>query len=107
MREWNDWDKWTFRENVYETIKARPEWADEAAHAIYVALRDNMEQLRKNQLDWEIVAKMALQKRLMNGNEQFLADKLEKLQPKAYQNWSKEWATLSKMAEKKGLKDGI
>ena len=99
--------EWDFRDHVYETIRQNPSWADAAIRTILNAMRDIMEQCRKDQLDWEVVAKMAMQKRLMNGNEQFLADKLENLQPRALHNWSKEWASLSKMAEKKGLKDGI
>jgi hypothetical protein len=45
--------------------------------AITTGLRDYANEARKERSDWEIIACMAMDRRLFNSNEKFLADKIE------------------------------
>lgn len=44
-------------------------------------------QARRDQVEWETIANMAMNKRLMDGNEMFLADKIEALNPRSSLKW--------------------
>jgi hypothetical protein len=46
-----------------------------------------VDQARRDQLDWEVIASMAVNNRLLGGNELFLADKIDVLKPRASLNW--------------------
>lgn len=45
--------------------------------AITTGLKDYANEARKERCDWEVIACMAMEKRLFNGHEKFLADKIE------------------------------
>ena len=46
-----------------------------------------LQQARQDQADWEIIANMAMNKRLLDGNELFIADKIDKLKDRASFRW--------------------
>jgi hypothetical protein len=47
--------------------------------AITTGLRDYANEARKERGEWEVIACMAMEKRLFNGNQKFLADKIESM----------------------------
>jgi len=63
------------------------------------------QQARRDQADWEIIANMAMNKRLLDGNELFIADKVDGLKDRASCRW--DWyieklrAIVAKKMEKK------
>ena len=63
------------------------------------------QQARRDQADWEIIANMAMNKRLLDGNELFIADKIDSLKERASFRW--DWyaeklrAIIAKKMEKK------
>jgi hypothetical protein len=61
---------------------------------------------RRDQADWEIIANMALNKRLLDGHELFIADKIESLKDRASCRWDWYVEKLRAIVErKKGKKD--
>ena len=63
------------------------------------------QQAQRDQADWEIIANMAMNKRLLDGNEMFIADKVDGLKDRASCRW--DWyieklrAIVAKKMEKK------
>lgn len=43
--------------------------------------------MRRDQADWEIIANMAMNKRLLDGNEMFIANKIDALKERACLRW--------------------
>jgi hypothetical protein len=61
---------------------------------------------RRDQADWEIIANMAMNKRLLDGNELFIADKIDALKDRATFRWDWYVEKLRAIVErKKGKKD--
>jgi len=61
---------------------------------------------RRDQADWEIIANMAMNKRLLDGNELFIADKIDALKDRATFRWDWYVEKLKAIIEKKkGKKD--
>lgn len=61
---------------------------------------------KRDQADWEIIANMALNKRLLDGHELFIADKIEKLKDRATFRWDWYVEKLRAIVErKKGKKN--
>ena len=56
---------------------------------------------RRDQADWEIIANMAMNKRLLDGNELFIADKIDKLKDRATFRWDWYVEKLRAIVEKK------
>ena len=64
-----------------------------------------VDQAKRDQVDWEVIASMAMNKRLMDGNELFLADKIDALKPRAAMNWGWYVDKLRGIVAKKQEKD--
>jgi hypothetical protein len=60
------------------------EWA---VKGITDGLQIAVKQAREDQLEWEIIANMAMNKRLLDGNELFIADKIEALKSRSCLRW--------------------
>jgi len=61
---------------------------------------------KRDQADWEIIANMAMNKRLLDGNELFIADKIDALKDRATFRWDWYVEKLRAIVErKKGKKD--
>jgi hypothetical protein len=56
---------------------------------------------RRDQADWEIIANMAMNKRLLDGNELFIADKIESLKDRASCRWDWYVEKLRAIVERK------
>ncbi len=56
---------------------------------------------RRDQADWEIIANMAMNKRLLDGNELFIADKIDGLKDRASCRWDWYVEKLRAIVEKK------
>jgi hypothetical protein len=56
---------------------------------------------RRDQADWEIIANMALNKRLLDGHELFIADKIESLKDRASCRWDWYVEKLRAIVERK------
>jgi hypothetical protein len=56
---------------------------------------------RRDQADWEIIANMALNKRLLDGNEMFIADKIDNLKDRATFRWDWYVEKLRAIVERK------
>ena len=63
----------------------------------------SVDQARRDQVDWEVIANMAMNKRLMDGKELFLADKIETLKPRSSLKW--DWC-IDKLREIVAKKQG-
>lgn len=72
---------------VCDTLKKDPELLGWVVKGMTDGMALSVEQARKDQLDWEIIANMAMNKRLMDGNELFLANKIDELKPRSCLNW--------------------
>ena len=90
---------------VSHAIEQDPEAIEWAIKGITDGLRIAAKQAREDQAGWEIIANMAMNKRLLDGNELFIADKIEKLKDRASFRW--DWyvdklrAIIAKKLEKK------
>jgi hypothetical protein len=56
---------------------------------------------RRDQADWEVIANMALNKRLLDGHELFIADKIDKLKDRASCRWDWYVEKLRAIVERK------
>ena len=56
---------------------------------------------RRDQADWEIIANMAMNKRLLDGNELFIADKIDALKDRASCRWDWYVEKLRAIVERK------
>ena len=59
---------------------------------------------RRDQADWEIIANMAMNKRLLDGHELFIADKIESLKDRASCRWDWYVEKLRAIVERKKAK---
>jgi hypothetical protein len=72
---------------VRDTLKQDPNLLKLVVKGISDGMALTVNQARQDQADWEMIASMAMNKRLMDGNELFLADKIDALKPRACLNW--------------------
>jgi len=72
---------------VSHAIEQDPEAIEWAIKGITDGLRIAAKQAREDQAGWEIIANMAMNKRLLDGNELFIADKIDKLKDRASFRW--------------------
>jgi hypothetical protein len=72
---------------VCDALKENPDLLGWVLKGITDGMALSVEQARKDQVDWEVIASMAMNKRLMDGNELFLADKIDELKPRSSLNW--------------------
>ena len=56
---------------------------------------------RRDQADWEVIANMAMNKRLLDGNELFIADKIDNLKDRASCRWDWYVEKLRAIVERK------
>jgi len=90
---------------VSYAIEQDPEAIEWAIKGITDGLRIAAKQAREDQAGWEIIANMAMNKRLLDGHELFIADKIDKLKDRATFRW--DWyveklrAIIAKKLEKK------
>ena len=90
---------------VSHAIEQDPEAIEWAIKGITDGLRIAAKQAREDQAGWEVIANMAMNKRLLDGHEMFIADKIDKLKDRASFRW--DWyveklrAIVAKKMEKK------
>ena len=72
---------------VQDTLKKKPDFLGWVLKGITDGMALSVEQAKKDQVDWETVANMAMNKRFMDGHELFLADKIEELNPRSSLKW--------------------
>jgi len=90
---------------VSHAIEQDPEAIEWAIKGITDGLRIAAKQAREDQAGWEVIANMAMNKRLLDGHELFIADKIESLKGRASFRW--DWyveklrAIVAKKMEKK------
>jgi len=101
----NEQEKAQFYLHVCRTVEKDPAAIEWAIKGINDGLRIAAEQARRDQADWEVIANMAMNKRLLDGHELFIADKIDKLKERASFRW--DWyveklrAIIAKKMEKK------
>jgi hypothetical protein len=84
----------------YQEVRKRSQDPDVMRQIIHVAIRgleDSANLLQKRAADMEVVASMAMNTRLFKGNENFLAQKLEKWQDQTSLRWDDQ---INKLKEK-------
>jgi len=68
---------------IYATVKQwmndQPDFAVFVINGLLDGLAANAQAARQDRSDWETIACMAMEKRLFNGHEGFLADKIESM----------------------------
>jgi len=90
---------------VSHAIEQDSEAIEWAIKGITDGLRIAAKQAREDQAGWEVIANMAMNKRLLDGNELFIADKIDSLKERASFRW--DWyaeklrAIIAKKMEKK------
>jgi hypothetical protein len=90
---------------VSHAIEQDPEAIEWAIKGITDGLRIAAKQAREDQAGWETVANMAMNKRLLDGHEMFIAEKIDGLNERSSFRW--DWyieklrAIVAKKMEKK------
>ena len=72
---------------VSHAIEQDSEAIEWAIKGITDGLRIAAKQAREDQAGWEVIANMAMNKRLLDGNELFIADKIDSLKERASFRW--------------------
>ena len=76
---------------IYTTVKQwmndQPEFAVFIINGLLDGLAANAQAARRERSDWETIACMAMEKRLFNGHEKFLADKIENMKSSNSIRW--------------------
>ena len=72
---------------VSHAIEQDPEAIEFAIKGLTDGLRIAAKQAREDQVSWEVIANMAMNKRLFDGHELFIADKIEALKDRASFRW--------------------
>lgn len=83
---------------VKQTVAADPDMAEYAITGLVDGLRRAAAQARKDQCDWEAVAMTALHGRMYNSGKGDLADRIERLAPRAAFDWSEVVSKMKKGA---------
>lgn len=83
----NEQEKLQFYLHVSRAIEKDPEAIEWAIKGITDGLQIAAKNARQDQGDWEIIANMAMNKRLLDGNEMFIADKIDSLKKRACLRW--------------------
>lgn len=92
--------------HVCRTVEKDSEAIEWAIKGITDGLRIAAEQARQDQADWEVIANMAMNKRLLDGHELFIADKIDRLKDRAAFRWDWYVEKLRAIVErKKGKKN--
>ena len=90
---------------VCDALKKDPELLGWVVKGMTDGMALSVDQARRDQADWEVIASMAMSKRLMDGNELFLADKIEALKPRSCLEWGWYVEKLRGIVAKKQEKD--
>ena len=89
---------------IYTTVKQwmndQPEFAVFIINGLLDGLAANAQAARRERSDWETIACMAMEKRLFNGNEKFLADKIENMKSSNSIRWDHTVEALRKKHRK-------
>jgi hypothetical protein len=64
---------------VHQWVMENPSSIGIITRAIADGAKDYAESTRKERVEWEIIASMVMEKRLFDGNENFLAEKIESM----------------------------
>ena len=79
------------REKIYFTVRDALKDHPYLLKWVVLGMSDGMSlavtQAKNDQCEWEVIASMAMNKRLMDGNELFLAEKIEELRPRSSLKW--------------------
>ena len=103
----NEQEKAQFYLHICRTIEKDEDAIGWAIKGINDGVRLAAQQARQDQADWEVIANMALNKRLLDGHELFIADKIDKLKGRASCRWDWYVEKLRAIVErKKEKKDG-
>ncbi len=89
---------------IYTTVKQwmtdQPDFAVFVINGLLDGLAANAQQARQDRYDWETIACMAMEKRLFNGHEKFLADKIENMKSSNSIRWDHTVEALRKKHRK-------
>lgn len=94
-------EKFQFYLHVSNAIEKDPEAIEWAIKGITDGLQIAAKNARQDQADWEVIANMALNKRLLDGHELFIADKIDKLKDRASCRWDWYVEKLRAIVERK------
>ena len=76
---------------IYSTVKHwmndQPDFAVFVINGLLDGLAANTQAARQDRSDWETIACMAMEKRLFNGHEKFLADRIESMKSSNSIRW--------------------
>jgi hypothetical protein len=96
---------------IYNTVKQwltdQPDFAIFVINGLIDGVAESARIARQDRYDWEIIACMAMEKRLFNGNEKFLADKIESMKGTNTVRWDHTVAALRKRHKYKLEKHGM
>ena len=97
----NEQEKYQFYLHISHAIEKDPEAIEWAIKGITDGLSIAVKRAREDQLEWEIIANMAMNKRLLDGNEMFIADKIDSLKNRACLRWDWYVEKLRSIVEKR------
>ena len=83
----NEQEKLNLYLQVSHAIEQDPEAIEWVIKGITDGLRIAAKQAREDSSGWEVIANMAMNKRLLDGNELFIADKIDGLKERATFRW--------------------
>jgi hypothetical protein len=72
---------------VCDALTKNPELLGWVIKGLTDGMALSVEQARRDQVDWEVVASMAMNEQLLHKNGLFLADKIEALKPRSSLKW--------------------
>ena len=85
---------------VMKWMNDQPEFAVFIINGLLDGLAANAQAARRERSDWETIACMAMEKRLFNGHEKFLADKIENMKSSNSIRWDHTVEALRKKHRK-------
>ena len=98
-------EKFEFYTYVSNTIKKDPDAFNWAVQGITDGIKAAIKQAKDDQVDWEIVAFAAMEKRYLDGNILFIADKIENIKSRGHLKWDWFLEKLKAIAERRKAKD--
>lgn len=77
-----------FLDNLRQTMKEHPDWLGSAMNAIQSGIKGRINQEVDNAKEWETVAINAIEGRLFNSNKNWIRQKIEAMETRAFFRWS-------------------
>ena len=101
----NDQERYQFYLQISDAIKKDPELIEWAIKGITDGSKAALKRAKDDQVDWEIIAFAAMDKRFLDGNVLFIADKIENVKSRAHLKWDWFLGKLQAIADRRKLKD--